>query len=304
LTVPTRSRPTGTIRLALRGGEPVLLQLRGRLRGATVAPDPGGDRPPDDCDAVVLLAARPSDSELVRRCLEAGRHTLLVARPWLTASVLDGLAGTASRAGAQLAVLNPDRFLPSRQLIRQQLDAGRLGEPGLVRIHRWVPQGPPDAGPDGGAAAPEARDLDTASWLMGAAPEVVFALQGAGDHLNGRSTLVHLGFPAGGMALIDYADDLPPGDGYRSLSLIGSSGAAYADDHQNAQLLYRGGHPQALGVEEGGREHLALVQAFVDGIEQGQDFTASVAAWRIAMAGADAARESVASRRAVPLGGY
>ena len=104
------------------------------------------------------------------------------------------------------------------------------------------------------------------------------------------------------MALIDYSDDLPPGDGYTSLSLIGSSGAAYADDHQNAQLVYRGGHPQALGVDEGGREHLALVQAFVDGIEQGHDLAASVSAWRMVMAGADAARESVASRRAVPLG--
>ena len=29
-------------------------------------------------------------------------------------------------------VVNPDRFLPSRQLIRQQLDTGKLGEVGLV----------------------------------------------------------------------------------------------------------------------------------------------------------------------------
>jgi predicted dehydrogenase len=251
---------------------------------------------------VVLLDPHPGECELIHRCLEAGRHTLLAARPWLTAGVLDGLADAASGAGVQLAVLNADRFLPSRQLIRQQLDAGRLGEPGLVRIHRWVQRGAPDAGAGEGPAAPMARDIDTASWLMGAPPEVVFALQVEGDHGGGRSTLVHLGFPGGGMALIDYSDDLPPGDGYRSLSLIGSSGAAYADDHQNAQLVYRGGHPQALGVDEGGKERLALVQAFVDGIAQGQDFTASVSAWRTVMAGADAARESVASRRAVPLG--
>jgi predicted dehydrogenase len=294
---------TGTIRLALQRAGPIQRQLQARLRGATVAPFPGADRPPGDCDAVVLLDSRPSESGLIQRCLETGRHTLLAARPWLTAGVLDGLAAAASRAGVQLAVLNPDRFLPSRQLIRQQIDAGRLGEPGLVRIHRWVQRGSLDAGPAEEPAAPMARDLDTASWLMGAPPEVVFALQGGGDHRGGRSTLVHLGFPGGGMALIDYSDHLPPGDGYTSLSLIGSSGAAYADDHQNAQLVYRGGHPQALGVDEGGREHLALVQAFVDGIDQGHDFTASVSAWRMVMAEADAARESVASRRAVPLGG-
>jgi predicted dehydrogenase len=301
--VPATARSTGTIRLALRGAGPIQRQLRERLRGAALAPDPDGDGPPDDCDAVVLLDPRPGESGLIHQCLETGRHTLLAARPWLTASVLDGLAAVASRAGVRLAVLNPDHFLPSRQLIRQQLDAGRLGEPGLVRLHRWVHRGSPAADPAEEPVAPLARDLDTASWLMGTPPEVVFALQDAGDHRGGRSTLVHLGFPGGGMALIDYADHLPPGDGYRSLTVIGSSGAAYADDHQNAQLVYRGGHPQALGVDEGGREHLALVQAFVDGIDQGHDFTASVSAWRTATAGADAARESIASRRAVPLGG-
>jgi predicted dehydrogenase len=295
---------SGTIRLALRGAEPIQPQLRGRLRGATVAPYPGAGRPPDDCEAVVLLDPRPSESELIQRCLGAGRHTLLVARPWLTPGVLEGLGAGASRAGVQLAVLNPDRFLPSRQLIRQQIDAGRLGEPGLVRMHRWVQRGSPDAGPDEEPAAPLARDIDTASWLMGTAPEVVFALQGADDRRGDRSTLVHLGFPGGGMALIDHWDHLPPGDGYRSLSLIGSTGAAYADDHQNAQLVFRGGPPQALGVDEGGREHLALVQAFVDGIDQGHDLSASVSAWRLVMAGADAARESIASRRAVALGGH
>jgi hypothetical protein len=147
MTSPAPARSTGTIRLALHGAEPIRRQLQARLRGATVAPLPGDGRAPDDCDAVVLLDPRPSESELIHRCLEAGRHTLLAARPWLTAGVLDGLAAAASRAGVQLAILNPDRFLPSRQLIRQQIDAGRLGEPGLVRIHRWAQRGAPDAGP-------------------------------------------------------------------------------------------------------------------------------------------------------------
>ena len=37
---------------------------------------------------------------------------------------------------------------------------------------------------------------------------------------------LHLGFANGGMALIDHAQTLPPGEGYYSLSLIGSKGAA------------------------------------------------------------------------------
>ena len=39
----------------------------------------------------------------------------------------------------QVVVVNSDQFLPSRQLIRQQLDTGKLGEVGLVRVHRWEP---------------------------------------------------------------------------------------------------------------------------------------------------------------------
>ena len=51
------------------------------------------------------------------------------------------------------------------------------------------------------------------------------------------------------MALIDLAHTLPTGDGYDSLTLIGSLGAAYADMHHNVQLLYGGGHAQAVRTE-------------------------------------------------------
>ncbi|MDQ3702494.1 MAG: hypothetical protein M3442_16465 [Chloroflexota bacterium] len=318
-------------------------RLAARLQGATVGPFPSGEAPPQGCDAVVLLESRLSDAGLIRRCLGAGRHVLLVAYPWLTADALDGLAAAAPRAGTQLAVLNPDRFLPSRQVIRQQLDAGRIGEPGLVRSHRWehaAPAGgaemasemegeaelesgaktereaelesagdPASLGTAGGMAG-MARDLDVALWLMGTAPNLVYALEqvspvnldtDARDRTSGHAMQVHLGFPGGGMALIDYAGTLPPGDGYQALSVIGSTGAAYADDHQNMQLVYSGGCPRAVGVGEGGKELLALVQAFVSGLSQGDDLSASAAAWKTAMAVVAAAQGSAARGQAVPL---
>lgn len=328
------------MRLAVRGAQDVRRRLAARLQGATVGPFPGGEAPPEAGDAVVLLESRPSDAALIRRCLGAHRHVLLVAHPWLTADALDGLSELASRAGVQLAVLNPDRFLPSRQVIREQLDAGRLGEPGLVRSHRWEhesnewrEEGEREAQLEGGAEtaselerarrpasidraaglAGMARDLDVTLWLMGTAPNLVYALEqvspvgaatpdpDAGEQINGHSMQVHLGFPGGGMALIDYAGTLPPGDGYRTLSVIGSAGAAYADDHQNMQLVYGGGHPRALGVGEGGREVLALVQAFVSGLSQGDDLSTSAVTWQTAMAVLEAAQASAARGQAVPM---
>jgi len=71
------------------------------------------------------------------------------------------------------------------------------------------------------------------------------------------------------MALIDHSMMLPPGSDYFSLSVFGSAGAAYADDHHNMHLLYRGGCPTALPAGQGKLHHLAELQAFVNAIETG-----------------------------------
>jgi predicted dehydrogenase len=175
-----------------------------------------------------------------------------------------------------LTSTNPDRLLPSRRLIRQQLEAGRLGEPGLVRSHHWTS--------DGGDPFDAIRhDVDVAIWLIGRAPNVVYAIARAG------SCQLHLGFPGGPMALIERATDLPAGDGYRSLSVIGSCGAAYADDHQNVQLLYRGGPARAVLVPETSR----MPSAVVDGAPDDNRERAALVV--------EAARESAAAGRAVTL---
>jgi len=45
--------------------------------------------------------------------------------------------------------------------------------------------------------------------------------------------------------MIDFSNALPDGDGYHSLSLIGSRGAAYADDHRDRNLVFSGGSAKA-----------------------------------------------------------
>jgi hypothetical protein len=109
---------------------------------------------------------------------------------------------------------------------------------------------------------------------------------------------VHLGFPGGGMALLDFDGRLPPGDGYRSLSVIAFAGAAYADDHTNMQLVYRGGHPQAVRTEEHAGQLAELAQEFVDALRDGRNLTTI---WRDVFAVADAVSRSIASGQAVTL---
>lgn len=123
----------------------------------------------------------------------------------------------------------PNRFDPHAQAIRRRLDAGDLGKPGLVRLHVWNP-------------ASEALDqrnkidaIDLVLWLIGEDLESSFGTQSQANQV------VHLGFVSGAMALIDFYDHLPADDRYRSLTVIGSEGAAYADDHRDRNLFFASG---------------------------------------------------------------
>ena len=273
------------MRLAVLGAQSAVQLLAARVRGATVTPYLAAEV----ANARALLEAEPGDRALAAEWLGAGRHVLLTAHSWMAGEALDALQA-AARGGAQLCILNPERFLPSRQLIRQQLDSGKLGEPGLIRIHRW------ESGAGDELSTPLTRELDVTLWLMGSAPNLVYGVSAGG------SQQVHLGFPGGGMALVDYVDSLPAGDGYQSLSVIASTGAAYADDHQNVQLHYAGGHPRAVLASEGQRALIALVQHFVSALGSGEALAGSVDEWRTTMSVASEAQRSAAKREPIPYG--
>jgi hypothetical protein len=103
------------------------------------------------------------------------------------------------------------------------------------------------------------------------------------------------------MALIDYAERMPAGADYVSVSVIGAAGAAYADDQQNMQLVYRGGQPLAIRAEEAGLQVVAMVQDFVAGLQTNRDFTTSHTAWIGVLKVAESVRQSLATRRAVQI---
>jgi predicted dehydrogenase len=199
-------------------------------------------------------------------------------------------------------VVNPDRLLPSRQLIRQQLDSDKLGEVGLIRVHRWEPGGSRTLAH--GLPTSLWRDLDLVLWLVGQPPTQVFSLGSLVDGsigLNGDTVQVHLGFPSGAMALIDYSNQLPDGDGYQSLTVIGSAGAAYADDHQNRQLVFRGGHAQTVRGEEFDASNEARLREFDDRLAATLDSLTGDSEWQRVVRVAEAVLQSLDSRQAVSL---
>ncbi|MCI0700758.1 MAG: hypothetical protein L0241_06730 [Planctomycetia bacterium] len=267
-----------------------------RLRGAVVEPcaDFSQFHTLSGVRDVVMLGGK-AELALIERMLSGGRHVLLLANPCPTSEVIEVLSDRARSEGVQFAVVNPERYLPSRQLIRKQL-GGPLGEAGLIRLHRWDSSTSPEAP---GLPDPLVRDLDLTLWLAGKEPNRVFAIEQKFNE-EGRYLQVHLGFPTGAMALLDYTNPLPSGESYQSLSVIAATGAAHADDHQNMQLLYRGGFPQALRTEERAGQLAALAQEFVDALREGRDLSTS-SEWKTVFAVADAVERSLELGKAIAL---
>jgi predicted dehydrogenase len=237
-----------------------------RMHRATVEVAAAPTKPSSPADAVVFAGAVQADLAAIRRELEAGRHVLIAAEPCLPSESLVELTVLAAKKHVVLVVENPDRRLTSRLAVKNQLGTA-LGSPELIRIHRWESHASAATTAPLGLPGSLVAEIEQALWLVGRRPVSVFALEhrggtaAAGKSTNddsagaGRFLQVHLGF-CPGMAVIDYNDRLPhirnePNDGYRSLSVIGSSGSSQTDDQANAQLVYRGGAPRALAVGEG-----------------------------------------------------
>ena len=190
----------------------------------------------DAFDAVVIDADQAAVVRLAKEASASGKPVL--------AGATGGSLAALGQADTLLMPAHSWRFLPSVQSVKRSLDDNKLGQAGLLRIHRWLPPG------EGvGALADRILpDADLACWLFGSAPETVWSLQSAA---NPEYIQFHLGFANDGMAMIDVAASLPSGGDYFSLTMIGGTGAAYADDHHNMNLLYSGGQPNAIRASLG-----------------------------------------------------
>ena len=207
----------------------------------------------NDFDAVVIDANPSQAASFAKAATALGKPTLVGQLP----GGLDVLGQT----DALLMPAHTWRFLPSIQTVKRSIDAGKLGEPCLLRIHRWLP---PESTTES-IAKRILPDTDLACWMFGGAPEKIWTLQSAA---NPEYIQFHLGFTNDGMAMIDITGSLPADDGYFSLSMIGGTGAAYADDHHNMNLLYSGGQPNALRTNQGRTDLTGQLQEFVDAISE------------------------------------
>lgn len=152
----------------------------------------------------------------------------------------------------------PWRFIPAIQSVKASIDTGKLGEIGLIRIHRW------NALTTEGTYGIPSRiipDIDIATWFFGRRPQKLVAQK---SPLADHYIQIHLHFENGGMVVIDETGALPNGGDYFSLTVIGGTGAAYSDDHRNMNLIVDGVYPHAIRTGQGAVHLAQQLQKFID----------------------------------------
>ena len=268
------------------------------VRGGTL--DELLDSAAETFDAVIITSPPETHAALVQRAAQAGKHALVEPPLAPTAGEAQQIAAAARAAGVRLMLAHPARFQADHRAVKDSLDDGELGRPGLLRIHQWF------CATDGSERAAHAglTALDLALWMFAGLPTHVYAVARPAQTTGlaaAEYAQVHLGFAGGGMALIDLAHTLPTGDGYDSLTLIGSLGAAYADTHHNVQLLYGGGHPQAVRTEPDESVVALMLAEFAAAIAERREPAVGGADGHAALLVAAAVESSLAAAAALML---
>ena len=210
----------------------------------------------DEVDAFVVDAQPGRLRSSVKEAGPAGKPILagpLLAR---TREDLDSLSMELEQG--LLFPACPWRFIPAIQSVKASIDAGKLGEIGLIRMHRWNSKATHESDDIPDRMIPA---IDIATWFFGEQPRKVFSLKSSSisDYIQ-----LHLQFEGDGMVVIDDTTALPEGGDYFSLTVIGGRGAAYADDHRNMNLIVDGVHPHAVRTEQGAIHIARQLQEFVN----------------------------------------
>ena len=129
-------------------------------------------------DGVTICTPASTHFSMASQALAAGMHTF-VEKP-MTTTVKDGemLMEAAKNANRTVTVGFIERFNPPITALKQMIAEGKMGEPVLLEFHRENRRGEKisDVGIVKDASV---HDIDTACWLFGEVPKVVYARVGA-----------------------------------------------------------------------------------------------------------------------------
>ncbi len=133
-------------------------------------------------DLVDIVTSSNSHKELALSAIAAGKHVICEKPLSVTAADARELADAAADAGVRLFPAHVVRFFPEYVAVKAQVDAGRIGDPAVLRFVRGG-QAPRagswffDENAGGGIILDQMiHDLDQARWLAGEVTQV-YAVQ-------------------------------------------------------------------------------------------------------------------------------
>lgn len=129
-------------------------------------------------DAVTICTPASTHFKMATRVLAEGLHAF-VEKP-MTTTISDGelLIKAAKDANRTLTVGFIERFNPPITALKQMISDGKMGEPILFEFHRENKRGA-NISDVGIVKDASVHDIDTACWLFGEVPRVVYARVGS-----------------------------------------------------------------------------------------------------------------------------
>jgi myo-inositol 2-dehydrogenase/D-chiro-inositol 1-dehydrogenase len=266
-----------------------------------------------DIHAVVLCSPTNTHADYVEKAAKAGKHIFCEKPLDLSLNRVKEVLEVVEHSGVKLMLGFNRRFDPNFLKIKSLVDAGKIGEPQLLKITSRDP-GPPPVSyikVSGGLFMDMAiHDFDMARYIMNKEVMEVYskgavmvdkAIGDAGDIDTALTTLI---FEDGSMANIDNSRKAVYGYDQR-LEVFGSGGMAKVDNNfpDNHQLYgpygIHGELPLHFFLERYTTSYLNEISAFVKSIKNNEDVPVSGQDGLKSMQIALAAKKSVLENRPV-----
>ncbi|ACO48143.1 Gfo/Idh/MocA family oxidoreductase [Deinococcus deserti] len=263
----------------------------------------------DRVDIVDLCTPTPTHPDLAVQAARAGRHVICEKPLALTLAEADRIMAACRTAGVRLFVAHVLRFFPQYRAAWDQVQAGNIGIPRVLRLSRVSSPPAPgswllDEAQSGGVPLDlMIHDLDFARWVAGE----VNTVYAAGRHHGGRTMVqVTLSHISGAISLIEGGWAAPAGVFRTALDLAGTRGVIEWSSDAPAALRRHGPQPEprqlgaALPALAGDPYAAELLHAY-QAIEEGLPFLVEPEDARAALALSHAVRRSLASGQAVGM---
>ncbi len=154
----------------------------------------------EEFDAALVVMSASTNAGIVKKMLEAGKHVFVDGPITYKSEDSQMLAGLAERNKVILAC-SSERFNPAASKVKEMIDSKQYGEMVTLESHRELRM-PPHSKDVGIIYDASFHDIDTANWLFGEMPQMVFARAGKARQECEDFASIMLGYSNGKVAVI------------------------------------------------------------------------------------------------------